>query len=157
MLIVIALVVAIASISLNAFRGAREQAEFRQTVNDVVSLLQKARNMALNSEQVDGAVADGYGVTVSNGSLILFADPETIDGTYDDTDDLSIEEKVLTTTVTIDAPAIPFYTPPLADLTILDAADAEETEIIFTITSSSTGKTQTVTLNTIGRVPEIST
>lgn len=159
MLIVIALIVAMATISLNAFRGARDQANFKKAVNDTVSLIEKARNMALNSQQIDtdnDGVADAvtpYGIAVTADSIVLFGDSDG-DGEYDESLDAIIDEKTFVTNVTISADGTAVYTPPLADLEITGTST---TDVTITITSDATGLSQDVTLNTVSRVPEVST
>lgn len=158
MLIVIALIVIIASISLGAFRSARDQANFKKAVNDTVSLIEKARNMALNSEQVevDGVnevVSGGYGIAVEGtDSVVLFAET-SVDGEYTAAD-LLIDEVTFATGVTVmtEDRAAAIYTPPLADLEITGTST---TDFTITITSDATGKNQTVSLNKISRVPEV--
>lgn len=173
MLIVIALIVAMATISLNAFRGARDQANFKKAVNDTVSLIEKARNMALNSQQIDtdappDGVADAvtpYGITISSGSIILFGDVDE-DYDYSNGSDIVVEEISFDQNVTIDiideandgTAVHPVYTPPLAELTIYNSDHNEyRTDVTITITSDATGLSQDVTLNTVSRVPEVST
>lgn len=157
MLIVIALIVTISSISLNAFSGARDQANFKRAVNDTVSLIEKARNMALNSEQVDGAVVSGgYGIAVTtDDSVVLFGETDG-DGAYTEGTDLFIDEVIFSTGVTVTTDGtVAIYTPPLADLEIFDSSGASTTDFTI-IVEDATGKTQTISLNKISRVPEVS-
>ncbi len=153
LIIVMAIVGILATISLNVYGKQREQVRFNDSLSKILSVIQTARNYASTSRSAYDTAGDlnvpreGYGVYIDKAGkkIILFANvkastddeknqynpsvvsegyvSDTIEETYNLPENVSIKSLSLDGTSPDSNKAVIIFRPPLAEVTITDDAD----------------------------------